>query len=196
VSITEGSGEERPSVLHGSFTLERVLPAPPGRVFAAFADAQLRARWSRLPGPAATAGHELDFRVGGGAVARNTFVAGDVAQRLENHAHFLDIVPGERLVFAYRAVVDDVCRWASLVTVELRPDADADADASADASVSAEPGSDRTVLTWTERYAFLVPTGDGADDAAHLRGGTLLRLNGLESVLGVPVASGSSKLDR
>ena len=60
----------------------------------------------------------------------------------------------------------------SLVTVLLREQA---------------PG---TRLTWTEQYAMLVTAGSGADDIAHLRGGTELHLNGLGAVLrgGLPLA--------
>ncbi len=39
-------------------------------------------------------------------------------------------------------------------------------------------------MTWTEQYTFLVVTDDGADDVAHLRGGTRLLLNGLAAALG------------
>ncbi len=42
LSKTEG-------VLHGSFTAERELPAPPGDVFAAYAELPVRRRWFRMP---------------------------------------------------------------------------------------------------------------------------------------------------
>ncbi len=162
------AGQSRP-VLHGSFRLERVLAVAPAQVFAGFADEALWSRWTRLPGPAHTAWSELDLRPGGSAVARNTFTAGGRAERLENRVRFLDVVPAARLVYAYEAVVNDVCQWASLVTVELRA-----------------AGADGTALTWTEQFAFLEVRGDGADDVAHLRGGTMLRLNGLELALTAP----------
>ncbi|SNQ47808.1 conserved hypothetical protein [Frankia canadensis] len=171
--------------LHGSFTLERTLAASPARVFAGFARAELRSRWAKLPGPTATATHELDFRVGGSESAGNTFVAGDLTQRLEYRGSFLDIVPDERVVFTYEAVVDDRPRWISLVTVELRPRTAASAESERDGpDGGGREVPTRTDLRWTEQYVFLVLTGDGADDVAHLRGGTLLRLNGLEAALG------------
>ncbi|MCK9893652.1 SRPBCC domain-containing protein [Frankia sp. AgB32] len=173
--------EQRRPVLHGSFTVQRVLALAPARVFAGFADEALWSRWTRLPGPAGTAWSELDLRPGGSALARNTFVAGGHAERLENRARFLDVVPDARIVYAYEAVVNDVCQWVSLVTVELGTGTER--RGAAGERVAGGAGQGGTVLTWTEQYAFLVLRGDGADDVAHLRGGTLLRLNGLESAL-------------
>jgi uncharacterized protein YndB with AHSA1/START domain len=47
------------SVEHGTFTLERVYPAPPARVFAAWADPGAKAQWF------GGQDFSLDFRVGG-----------------------------------------------------------------------------------------------------------------------------------
>ncbi|MCK6064923.1 hypothetical protein E4V99_16795 [Microbacterium sp. dk485] len=108
-----------------------------------------------------------DFRAGGGEDAHSDFRSMDSApEALEYRSHYLDIVPGSRIVFTYESIIDDVVRWASLVTVLL-------ADAAA-----------ATLLTWTEQVAFLVRTGDGSADLPHLRGGIALRLNGLSAVLG------------
>jgi uncharacterized protein YndB with AHSA1/START domain len=49
------------SILHSTFTLERVYPVKPDRVFAAWAEPAAKARW--FAGP--QTGHQLDFRVGG-----------------------------------------------------------------------------------------------------------------------------------
>jgi uncharacterized protein YndB with AHSA1/START domain len=80
---------------HDSFTLARHLDAPPAAVFAAFADTELWRKWFRMPGSAAS--YEHDFRVGGLDLAQSAFTHPD-------------------------GRVDDVPRWASLVTVELHPD--------------------------------------------------------------------------
>jgi uncharacterized protein YndB with AHSA1/START domain len=161
------SGELPQPAQHGSFSLSVDFTAQRARIFAAFAEPSLRSRWFRVPGSASTARHELDFRVGGGESARNVFSSGDVEEHVAYHSRFLDIVPDARIVWTYEAQVNGVRRWVSLVTVEL-----ADHD-----------GGSR--LTWTESYAYLVTTGDGSQDAAHLRGGTRLLLNGL-SVLVEP----------
>jgi uncharacterized protein YndB with AHSA1/START domain len=75
-------------------------------------------------------------------------------------------VPDERVVFSYHLTVDDVRRWASLVTIELAP----------------RDGG--TSLRHTEQYVFLAYTADGAHDTAHLQGGTRLQLNALAAALG------------
>ncbi|OZB80025.1 MAG: hypothetical protein B7X41_10245 [Microbacterium sp. 14-71-5] len=151
-------------VRHDAFTVERRFDAAPATVFAAFADDATRRRWFRLPGARVDDRHE--FRVGGGADATSAFTLPDAApERLAYHSHYLDIVPDRRIVFSYTSTVDDVPRWASLVTVLFADD---------------ETGC---LLTWTEQVAFLTRTGDGRDDFPHLRGGTTLRLNGLAAVL-------------
>jgi uncharacterized protein YndB with AHSA1/START domain len=98
-------------------------------------------------------------------------------QHVERQTYELDVVPDQRLVFSYRAVLDDLCRWTSLVTIDMEP-------------AEIEPLKPGTRLTWTEQYSFLVVTDDGADDVTRLRGGTRLLLNGLAAALGAvgPVA--------
>jgi hypothetical protein len=53
------------SIERGSFTLTRRYAAPPGRVFAAWADPTAKARWFSGPDEWRSALHELDLRVGG-----------------------------------------------------------------------------------------------------------------------------------
>ncbi len=154
------------NAVHGSFSLPFDLSVPPARVFAAFSEPPLRARWFRLPAAPGTAHHELDFRVGGGEVARSTFAAAGVSERLEYRSQFLDIVPDKRIVLCYEFLLDGRRRWISLATIELAPDADG------------------TRLRWTEQYVFLtLPDDDGSHDVAHLRGGTRLQLNALAAVV-------------
>lgn len=149
---------------HDTFTISRHLDAPPDRVFAAFADTAIRRRWSKLPGSGAS--YEHDFRVGGGEIARSTFTAPDTApERLEYRSRYIDIADARRIVYAYDAVVDGELRWTSLVTVRL----------------AAESAGTR--LDWTEQVTFLRYTGAGDTDLAHLRGGTTLRLNGVDAAL-------------
>jgi uncharacterized protein YndB with AHSA1/START domain len=158
-------GNESP-VIHGEFTVERELAATPGPVFAAFAEPEVRRRWFRMPGARADASHSLDFRVGGVEVATGVFAPmGGDAERLEYHATFCDIVPESRVVFSYVTIVNDVRRWAALVTVVLTP------------------SGAGTLLRRTEQYVFLAYTGDGAHDVAHLRGSGNLQLNALEAAL-------------
>lgn len=152
-------------VRHDTFTITRRFDAPPASVFAAFADEQTRRRWFRLPGSGATYRH--DFHIDGGEDARSTFAVPDSApEQLHYKSRYLDLVENRRIVFAYESVIDDVLRWASLVTVLIADDEDG-----------------HSVVTWTEQVAFLTRTGDGSADLPHLRGGTALRLNGLAAAL-------------
>lgn len=155
-------------VRHDTFPLVRRLEAPPADVFAAFADEPTRRRWVLLPGSGATYDHRFD--VDGGEDARSTFsIPGSAPERLANSSRYLDIIEDRRIVFSYRAVVNDIPRWVSLVTVLID---------------EADHGA--TTLTWTEQVAFLARTGDGSADLPHLRGATMLRLNGLAAALRPP----------
>lgn len=151
-------------VRHDTFTISRLLGVPPDEVFTAFADTAIRRRWFRLPGSGAR--YEHDFRIGGGETARSTMTGPDTPpERLEYRSRYIDIVDNHRIVYGYEAVVDDLLRWTSLVTVRL----------------DAEQQGCR--LEWTEQATFLRCTGDGSVDLAHLRGGSVLRLNGLDAAL-------------
>jgi uncharacterized protein YndB with AHSA1/START domain len=149
---------------HDSFTLVRHLDAPPAAVFALFADTELWLKWFRMPGSAAT--YEHDFRVGGVDLARSAFSHPDGrVERLQSRGMYFHIEPDRRVIYAYEVIVDELPRWASLVTLELRPD---------------EGG---TELAWTEQVAFITPTGDGRHDLPHLRGAIQLRFNALAVAL-------------
>jgi uncharacterized protein YndB with AHSA1/START domain len=149
---------------HESLTFSRHFDAPPAAVFSQFADTESWLKWFRMPGSAAM--YEHDFRVGGADLARSAFTHADGrVERLENRAMYFHIEPDRRVIYGYEAIVDDLPRWASLVTVELRPD------------------EDGTELAWTEQVAFINPTGDGRHDLPHLRGGIQLRLNALAAAL-------------
>jgi len=154
--------------LTGSFTIPLELAASPERVWALLSEPELRATWVRMPGPSGTATREFDFRVGGGERLTNTFSSGGTREELENRSVFYDIVPNERIVSSYQAVVSGILRWIALVTIELAPD---------------DAGG--THLEWTEQYSFVHPsTPGGVDDVKHLIGGTRLRLNGLVAAVG------------
>jgi uncharacterized protein YndB with AHSA1/START domain len=150
---------------HDSFTLTRRFDAPPAELFALFADETRWQRWFRMPGSGATYAHH--FRVGGGGAATAEFRMPDGrVERLENVASYLVIETDRRVVYAYVAIIDDIPRISSLVTVEFAEDAGG------------------TRLSWTEQVAVLQPSDENGDqDVAHLRGAIPLRFNAMTAAL-------------
>ncbi|HEX2436258.1 MAG TPA: SRPBCC family protein [Solirubrobacterales bacterium] len=133
------------SVNHSTFVVERTFDAAPPRVFAAWADPEAKARWFGNPDQG-VAEYELDFQVGGREYNR-----GEVeGQEYTYEARYQDIVPDERIVYAYDMHVGDRRISVSLGTVEL------------------EPEGDGTRLTYTEQGAYL----DGLDTPEQRQSGT------------------------
>lgn len=99
---------------HATFVLERDYAAPLDRVWAAFADAEVKARWF---GPDDIEDLEFaeDFRVGGIAVNNGTMDG----RRSEFRATYTDIVDRERIVYVYDMWSDGVHASTSITTVVL-----------------------------------------------------------------------------
>src|SRR5688572_19611717 len=103
------------SVTHATFTLERVYHAAPARVFKAWADPEIKARWFRGPDEWPRGKYELDFRVGG----RERLAGGPAGGTVHLYnAVYQDIVPNERIIIAYDMHLDDRRISVSLMTVE------------------------------------------------------------------------------
>jgi uncharacterized protein YndB with AHSA1/START domain len=145
------------SVNHATFVVERTYDASPQRVFAAWADPEAKARWFGNPDQGA-AEYELDFQVGGREFNRGT-VEG---QEYTYEARYRDIVPDERIVYAYDMHSGERRISVSLGTVQL------------------EPQGDGTRLTYTEQGAYL----DGLDSPEQRQQGT----GGLFDALGEELA--------
>ena len=146
------------SVTHATFILERTYDASPARVFKAWADPEIKARWFRGPEEWTRDKCELDFRVGG----RERLSGGPVGGAAHSYdAIYQDIVPNERIIIGYDMHLDSTRISVSLMTVELRPKGKG------------------TQLTFTEQAAFL----DGFDDAGGRERGSIGLLDKLSREL-------------
>ena len=148
-----------PPAQHASFAIERSFAQPPARVFAAWADAEAKAKWF-----AGTAGkwkplvREMDFRVGGRERLKGRWDSGMVS---DFDARYHDIVPNRRIVYSYAMHIDERRISVSLATIEF------------------EPEGAGTRLKLTEQGAFL----DGYDDAGSRERGTASLLDNLAKAL-------------
>jgi uncharacterized protein YndB with AHSA1/START domain len=107
------------SIAHGVFTIERTYPdVTPQRVFDAFATEAGKAAWFSGPNEAwDILEREFDFRPGGRERLKGKWGAGDVTLF---DARYFDIVPGERIVYAYDMWHNDRKLSVSLATLEFQ----------------------------------------------------------------------------
>lgn len=148
------------SVTHGSFAIERVYDASPERVFKAWADPAIKARWFVGPTDWRMLERSIDFRVGGKERLSGRKGSGVVSTF---DAVYHDIVPDQRIIYCYDMRLDDVHISVSLATVELAP------------------AGSGTRLAFTEQAAFL----DGYDDSGSRERGTRILLEQLGGELEV-----------
>lgn len=146
-------------VVHTTFAIERTYPAAPARVFAAFGDPELKARWFIGPESWRCTRRELDFRVGGHEVLEGTFADGTTS---EFAAAYYEIIPDQRIVYAYDMRHRGIHLSVSLVSIEIR----------------ASGSSSHLLLT--EQDAYL----DGEDGSASRAKGTGWHLDNLGKVVG------------
>ena len=99
------------SIAHGTFTVERHYPASPARVFKAWADPKVKAKWF---GTSPEDTKEFDFRVGGREYAEGNGFSFDVTYR--------DIVPDNRIIYTYEMTLGGPKISVSVAAVELRPE--------------------------------------------------------------------------
>jgi len=114
---------EKTNTIHSTFVIERSYPTTPERVCDAFANTEKKRRWFFDGDHHELQGHELDFQVGGRERAQmkmgpGTPVAG---MTITNDTVYEDIVPGRRIVTAYRMSMDGRPFSAALATIEILP---------------------------------------------------------------------------
>lgn len=103
-------------LVHGTFTIERSYPVAAAKVFAAWRDPALKARWFAGPGGWEETERTTDFRVGGREVVAGRFPDGN-GSRFECTYHA--IVPDAHVVYAYDMHAGGVFLSVSLTTVDL-----------------------------------------------------------------------------
>jgi len=142
------------TVAHETFVVERTYDVPVARVFQAWADPLLKARWFAGSAEALGSGYELDFRVGGREVNRGGPHGGPV---YTYESEFRDIIPEQRIVYTYEMFADEARISVSVATVLF----------------SGQDATSRLVLT--EQGVFL----DGLDTVAQREEGTRSLLDSL-----------------
>jgi uncharacterized protein YndB with AHSA1/START domain len=149
---------QRRSVVHATFSLERVYDASPTQVFRALSDRAAKARWFEGGGGWVMLERQMDVRPGGRERVQGRWASGTVTTF---DAVYFDVVANQRLVYVYEMRQDDRKISVSLATIELAP------------------AGKGTRLKVTEQGAFL----DGYDDAGSREHGTGLLLDRLGASL-------------
>jgi uncharacterized protein YndB with AHSA1/START domain len=154
----EGAAER--NVVHAIFSLERTYDAPVERVYQALSDEAAKAKWfGGEEGQWRPIERSMDFRVGGRERVSGQWDGGIVSTF---DAIYHDIVPNERIVYAYEMWLNERKISVSLATMQIK---------------SAGPG--RATLKVTEQGAFL----DGYDDGGSRERGTGFLLDKLGASL-------------
>jgi uncharacterized protein YndB with AHSA1/START domain len=146
------------ATVHDTFVIERELSFKRELVFAAWSSREAKARWFAGPSGWEERRRELEFRVGGREIVVGRKPNGNVSTF---DAHYYDIVPYERIIYAYEMHIDDVRISVSVATVEFKD----------------HKGG--TQLTVTEQGVFL----DDFDDARGREHGTRILMDQLERSL-------------
>jgi uncharacterized protein YndB with AHSA1/START domain len=95
------------SIVHDSFTIERLYPNCRDHVWSAWSMPEKKAAWF------GAAGHEMDFRVGGSERASHRDAMGEHV----NETRYFEIVEGERIVMAYSMAMNGRVHTISLATI-------------------------------------------------------------------------------
>lgn len=150
-----------PLIEHGSFSIERTYDASPEEVFAAWSDAEAKARWFIGPENWTLVKRELDFRIGGHELLHGRFASG---RDTIYTARFHDIVPDARIVYVYdmhyEMHLERTHHSVSIATVEF------------------ESVNKQTRLVFVEQVAFLDGT-NGLEGTAAREHGTAAHLERL-----------------
>src|ERR1700733_7091042 len=156
--MPETSSSPRRSVVHATFCIERTYPASPAQVFKALTDPAAKAKWFTGGDGYTLLARAMDVRPGGREHVKGRKDSGVVSTF---DAFYFDVIPNERIVYAYEMHLDDRKISISLATLELKP------------------AGTGTRLVMTEQGAFL----DGYDDAGSRERGSNFLLDALGNSL-------------
>ena len=109
------------NTVKATFTIERIYPAKPARVFKAFADKDSKAKWFGGGADWQQLENAFDFRVDGVEINIGCHQSGVVSAF---YCTYHDIVPDSRIVYAYRMTLDGKPLSSSLASIEIRPEGD------------------------------------------------------------------------
>jgi uncharacterized protein YndB with AHSA1/START domain len=144
------------SVTQSTFIIERNYATSPAKAFAAWSDPASKRRWYAEGERGSVEAHKLDFRIGGSEHTTSIIGGGPFkGTSLTNDSIYMDIVPNQRIVFAYTMTLGDRRISASQATVEFLADGKG------------------TIMAFTEQAAFF----EGAD-------GPEMREQGWKSLIG------------
>jgi uncharacterized protein YndB with AHSA1/START domain len=104
------------SIVHSTFTLERIYSASLSEVFRAWADPQIKVRWFA----GNPADYQMDFRPGG--LEHNSAVHN--GKRITWESLYREIVTDGRIVYTSVLAEDGTVSTVSMTTVEFVPDDD------------------------------------------------------------------------
>lgn len=121
------------TVDHRSFVFERELPGSPGHAFRFWSEHELKRRWNACHPDWQVIEDRFDFRVDGHESVIWRMPDGTKQTML---AHFLEVHPRQRIVYAYTMRTNEVPISSSLVTVEF------------------EGQDGKTIMTFTEQTVF------------------------------------------
>jgi uncharacterized protein YndB with AHSA1/START domain len=153
------------SATPATFTIERTFPISRDKVFRAYSDVKMKAKWFGGPEEWGRSEHKLDFRIGG----RESVSGGPPGgpQHHYNGIH-MDIVPDERIVLAYDVVVGETRLTVSLGSTEFK--------------VDGKGPNAGTRLVYTEQIVFL----DAPEHLEDRKKGTEALFDNLVAVLSKP----------
>ena len=112
-------------VTHASFVIDKTFPHPVSKVFAAFAEPALRARW-QSPERGARPGDHIEFEFRGGGYERARWMMGDdtpfPGAVISSEGLFLDIIDQRRIVSASNMMMNGTPFSGSLLSFEFAED--------------------------------------------------------------------------